>query len=220
MKDSISHRGKALNLLKNRLTEPKILVFGGTFDPPHKAHVQMVAAAAQLINPEKVLIIPTATPPHKEREGISDAAHRMEMCRLAFKGIPNAEISDMEITRGGKSYTVDTLTALAEEYPDRELVLLCGGDMFATLDKWVRWQDIIKLATVAGVYRPDYISEYDAAMKRLCDKGARIEMIPFELTEISSTEIRQSIAKGAEIGDKVSKEVEEYIKENRLYGEN
>jgi len=219
-KDSISHRGKALKLLRNRLTSPKILIFGGTFDPPHNAHTAMAEAAVRLIEPEKVLIIPTAAPPHKERAGISDADMRMEMCRLAFGGIANAEISDMEIKRGGKSYTVDTLTALKEQYPDHELVLLCGGDMFATLDKWVRWQDILRLATIAAVYRPGFEGEYDAAMKRLCNSGARVEMIPFDLNEISSTDIRTSAAKGDALGNAVNERVEKYIKEKCLYGKN
>ncbi len=216
-KDSISHRGRALRMLRDRLTSKKILVFGGTFDPPHKAHVDMLASAAEKTGAEKVLVIPTATPPHKEREGISSGEHRLNMCRLAFGNIPNARVSDMEINRGGRSYTVDTLTALCEQYPDKEILLLCGGDMFATLDSWVRAEDILKMAVPVGIRRPGTDAEFDAAAKRLWNMGATVEIIEDTMADISSTDIRTAVKKGASAEDMLTKEVAEYVKTNKLY---
>ncbi|MBQ5810407.1 MAG: RdgB/HAM1 family non-canonical purine NTP pyrophosphatase [Clostridia bacterium] len=213
-KDSISHRGRALRKLKGRLCDEKILIFGGTFDPPHKAHRDMLEAAVKATGANKVLVIPTATPPHKEREGITNAEHRMEMCRLAFGDIPEAEISAMEIERGGKSYTVDTLTAIKAIEPEKELMLLCGGDMFATLDSWVRAKDILKMATVVGVSRPGYEKEFLESAKRLWNMAASVEIISEAMPDISSTDIRNDLVASE---NKISDKVAEYIKANGLY---
>lgn len=216
-KDSISHRGRALRMLRDRLVSSKILVFGGTFDPPHKAHVEMLNIAAKRCGAEKILVIPTATPPHKVREGISSGEDRMEMCRLAFGSVEGVEISDMEICRGGKSYTVDTLTAIREQYPQKEILLLCGGDMFATLDKWVRAKDILNMAVPVGMCRAGYENEFLESAKRLWNMGASVEIIDVDLPDVSSTEIRKAVSLGEGGKGMLSDEVDQYIKSKGLY---
>lgn len=216
-KDSISHRGRALEMLRQRLVSEKILIFGGTFDPPHIAHADMLKAAAEKIKPEQILIIPTADPPHKERKGISSAEDRLAMCRLAFEGFKNAEISDMEIARGGKSYTVETIRELKRKYPEKELLLLCGGDMFATLKNWVEAEEIIAGVVAVGVRREGYEEDFTVSARRLWNAGAKIEIIEDAVPEISSTAIREAIKNGEDIDWAVCESISKYIKDHRLY---
>lgn len=219
MKDSISHRGRALEMLRQRLVSEKLLIFGGTFDPPHIAHVNMLKAAAEKIDPEDIIVIPTADPPHKERKGISSAADRMEMCRLAFADIKNAEISDMEISRGGKSYTVETIRELKKKYPEKELLLLCGGDMFATLDKWVEAKEIISSVVAVGVRRAGCEDDFLSAARRLWNMGAKIEILEDAMPEISSTDIRETVKSGKNADGDICPNVSKYIKDRCLYSE-
>lgn len=216
-KDSISHRGRALRLLKDRLVSKKLLVFGGTFDPVHLGHEKMLRLALAKCGAEKALVIPTALPPHKEQKSQSTAQQRLEMCETAFGGIEGVTVSDMEISRGGKSYTADTLDILKEQYPDSELLLLCGGDMFNTLSCWVRYESIIKTATIVGINRPGYGGGTDNALKNLWNDNARVELLEADMPDISSTAVREAIANGRGITHMVSEPVAEYIEKNRLY---
>ena len=139
------------------------------------------------------------------------------MCRLAFSDIPGACVSDIEIARGGKSYTVDTLMHLADD--DTELYLLCGTDMFLSLDTWFRADKIFKLTTICYVRREsdkDIAAAIDAKRKEYIDVHcAKIIEIPTDVKEISSTDIRERIVK--EDYAEIPVEVVEYIKERKLY---
>ena len=129
----------------------KIAIFGGTFNPPHIAHVRAAERFSEIVNPDVFYIIPACVPPHKDYSGTVSPQERTEMCTLAFGHIPNVEISDIEIKRGGRSYTYLTLEALSSS--DKELYLLCGTDMFLTLDEWVNPDIIFKLATICVIRR-------------------------------------------------------------------
>jgi len=132
----------------------RIAIFGGSFNPPHKGHLNSALYAAQQLRPDKFLIIPDAQPPHKDlAENSPTPRQRMSLCRLNFATLPNAEVSDIEIRRGGKSYTADTLRALRETYPDAELVLLVGTDMFLTLEQWYDAEYIMQQAIIAPFQR-------------------------------------------------------------------
>ena len=132
----------------------KILIYGGSFNPPHKGHRDAAAFAAQKLKADKLLIIPDCQPPHKEMErGAPSPEQRLEMCRLAFAGVRGALVSDIEIRRGGKSYTSDTLRALREKYPDAELWLLVGFDMFRTLHEWHEAGYILATAKIGAFPR-------------------------------------------------------------------
>ena len=127
----------------------RIAVYGGSFNPPHPAHVRAARLAYEALQPDKLLIIPAADPPHKQlAEGSPDPQERFELTRIAFRGFPEAEVSDMELVRGGESYTSDTVAELAAEYPGAEIFFVVGtdspalsaGTTSATYSRSLRWQ--------------------------------------------------------------------------------
>ena len=166
-----------------------------------------------------IYVIPTCMPPHKEIDFSDSAEHRLRMCELAFKGVDGVVVSDMEIKRGGKSYTYDTLAELASE--DKKLFFLCGTDMVLTFDTWYRFEDILKLCYPAYVRRENdkiiesriiaKITEYDNKY------GVMFSRILTDPIEVSSTDIRRMVNEGADISGIVPPAVADYIKENRLY---
>ncbi len=195
----------------------RVGIFGGTFNPPHIAHVRVAKAFYECAGLDMLWVIPTNQPPHKKYSGNVSAQDRFNMCRLAFSDIPGACVSDIEIARGGKSYTVDTLMHLADD--DTELYLLCGTDMFLSLDTWFRADKIFKLATICYARREsdkDIAAAIDAKRKEYIDVHcAKIIEIPTDVKEISSTDIRERIVK--EDYAEIPVEVVEYIKERKLY---
>ena len=129
----------------------RIGIYGGTFAPIHIGHVEAAKAFMVQMKLDYLFVIPAAIPPHKQIDESDDPIHRLRMCELAFEGVDGVVISDIEIKRGGKSYTYDTLTALSR--PDARLFLLCGTDMVLTFDKWFRFEDIFKMCYPVYVRR-------------------------------------------------------------------
>ena len=123
----------------------KTAIYGGSFNPPHLGHVSAVNTVVSELKPDRMLIIPDCIAPHKAMaENTPLPEYRLEMCRLAFGDIPGIEISDLEIRRGGRSYTVDTLEELTVLYPDDDLYLVIGSDMLTSFTTgWYRFEDII-----------------------------------------------------------------------------
>ncbi len=191
-------------------------IYGGTFSPPHKGHIEAAEAFYREMNLDKLLIIPTFIPPHKAESEEAAPEDRLEMCRLAFSHIPNTEISDMEIVRGGKSYTYLTLEELKRD--DNELFFLCGTDMILTFDRWMRYEYIFSLATICYARRECdsqnslKIEEKNEQYRKL---GAKIVEIHHKVTEVSSTDIRESL-KSLD-NEFLTKPVLEYIKYSGLY---
>ena len=173
-------------------------IYGGTFSPPHTGHTEAARAFADAMALDKLLIIPTHIPPHKLFGEEASSLERLEMCRLAFSGIPHAEISDMEIKRGGKSYTYLTLEELKNEAD--ELYFLCGTDMLLTLDEWKNFERVFELATICYVRReanPEIDTKIENKIKEYVESySARIIKIPHTAIEISSTELREAISLG------------------------
>ena len=201
-------------MIKKKL---RVGIFGGTFNPPHVAHVRVARAFVEKAALDSLLIIPTNEPPHKSYSGSVSAQDRLKMCKLAFSDVSGSHVSDMEISRGGKSYTIETISSLANE--NTELFLLCGTDMFLSLDTWFQAEKIFKLATICYVRREaDFKNELlirSACERYISDFGASVIEIESETTVISSTEIRNRILNGdfCEIPESVA----EYIKERGLY---
>ncbi len=195
-------------------------IYGGTFSPLHNGHVRAARAFLESVELDRLLIIPTAIPPHKSEVDGATPSQRLEMLRLAFEGFDSRlEVSDLELRREGKSYTVLTLEELSR--PARELVLLVGTDMFLTLDRWYRASDIFRLATIALMRR-----EADAATglelsrrKALYERefSARVLELDRPPFEVSSTELRALIASGGEVRSLMPPAVFDYIARNRLY---
>lgn len=198
----------------------KLGIYGGTFSPPHFGHVGAAEAFASAVSLDKLLIIPDFLPPHKQIDGEVDATERMEMCRLAFSHISVAEVSDIEIKRGGKSYTALTLAELASD--ENELYFLCGTDMFLTLGEWYMPEKIFELATICYVRREND-EKAECEIKILTEEyinkfGARIIPISASVREISSSELRAAIKDGNdELTGLLPREVLEYVENRGLY---
>lgn len=198
----------------------RVGIYGGTFAPVHNGHVESARAFMKQMKLDYLYIIPTYIPPHKEIDFADSPEHRLRMCELAFAGTDGIIVSDMEIRRGGKSYTYDTLRELSGE--DKKLFLLCGTDMVLTFDTWFRYEDILKMCYPCYVRREkDKIIE-----NRIIEKiteyynkhGVMFRRILTDPIEISSTEIREAVSRGEDISKIVPCEVEEYIREMQLYG--
>ncbi len=192
----------------------KIGVFGGTFNPPHKGHGRLINSAADIIGMDKVLIIPSCIPPHKMPGKLASGDERMEMCRIAFGSDSRFEISSVELDRGSKSYTVETLRELKKIYPDDELYFIIGSDMLKTFTQWYKWEEILELAFICAASREEGfkadLSVYTPAQRE------KIFFLDIEPFEVSSTEIRVEIAKGKE-SSLIDPKVYEYIEKNNLY---
>ena len=134
----------------------RIGIYGGTFNPPHIGHVHAAEEAERVMGLDKLLIVPDNVPPHKTLpEGSPDNAQRLEMVRLAFGAVPCAEVSDLELRREGKSYSVDTVRAVHAQYPDAELWLLMGSDMLEILHLWHEPEALMRLANIGTFARGD-----------------------------------------------------------------
>lgn len=195
-------------------------IFGGTFSPPHIGHVGALSAFAESLPLDKILVVPTFVPPHKEYNEEASSTERLEMARLAFSDISLVEISDMEIRRGGRSYTYLTLEELSGD--GVELYFLCGTDMLLTLDTWKNFERVFSLATICFVRREGDESLTPRIKERLAEYrerwGAKIIEIKASAIEISSTELRHGIkTKNDEILRKIPDKVLSYIKERGLY---
>lgn len=195
-------------------------IFGGTFSPPHIGHVSALSAFAKALPLDKILVIPTFVPPHKEYHEEASSVERLEMAGLAFSDIPRVEISDMEIKRGGKSYTYLTLEELSSGGAD--IYFLCGTDMLLTLDTWKNFERVFELATICYVRREGDESLTPKIVEKISEYkekyDARIVKINASVVEISSTELRLGIkADNVEILKSMPDKVLSYIKERGLY---
>ncbi len=201
------------------MKQPKrVGIFGGSFNPIHNAHINLASAFAKKLKLDKVLVIPTANSPHKDPDTLIDPMHRLNMCRLACDDVKKAEVCDIEITRQGTSYTVDTLSKIKEMYPDSELFLLMGADMFMTFDTWREPDKIISMASICTVPRNDDDEKILREKgKEYTAKGANTFILDLKKMDISSTMIRK-LAYNDEIFSKyVDPKVEKYIYANYLY---
>lgn len=196
----------------------KIGMFGGSFNPVHNGHIELAKAFYRELSLDRLLIMPSYIAPHKFTEGAVFPDQRFEMCCLAAKGIDGFEVSNIEIKRHGASYTYLTLQELHTLYPDDELFLITGADMFMTIHEWKNPGAIFKLATICGVPRnDDDISRLKKQSEYLQTLGARTYILDVGIMTVSSTEIRKKVKAGEDISDLVAPTVNKYIKEHYLY---
>ena len=193
--------------------------FGGTFNPPHNAHKKMLSTALRLPYVDKILVVPTNIPPHKAVKGyFACNDDRMKMCRLLCDVIDKTDVSDMEIKRGGKSYSYDTLCELSHTCD--ELGLLIGGDMLASFKEWYNYQGILKLATVIAVKRPGVDdAKTESVMHELEASGGRVVLLHADMPDISSTSIRLSAKSGdrGALKSVLPENIYDYIEKRGLY---
>lgn len=196
----------------------KITVFGGTFNPIHNGHLNIVDAVLSRLCPDKLIIMPTGTPPHKQAQRLVSDGDRLTMLKLAVSDRENVEVSDYEIKKEGKSYTVLTLEHLKELYPDDELYFVMGSDMLSSFLNWYRPERIMELATLVCISRSEDEKQKDKqSAERIASVGGKCILIECEAVEVSSTEVRNLISTDSDISKLVPKSVEEYIIERGLY---
>ena len=198
----------------------KLLVYGGSFNPPHLAHLRLAKLSYEKVKPDIALIIPAATPPHKELSSDSpDAEVRMRLCELAFKELQGFEISNIELKRQKKSYTWETLEELKKLYDEPEIYLVIGSDMFLSFEKvWSRSDYILENASLVVLARED--EDIEAMHKYRTDLRQRyscnVDIINSPVMPMSSTEIREGLK--LRLGrEKLGEEVYREIIRLRLY---
>ncbi len=174
----------------------KIAVYGGSFNPPHLGHVQAAQTVSRQLAPDVFFIIPDNIPPHKDMAaGSPTPQQRMELCALAFRGVPGVQISDLELQREGRSYTADTVSILREKYPEDELLLVMGTDMLLSFEEWNRFEYLLQSCTLAVLARAEQEGELlQQHAAYLTERyGARIRILPHEPLPMQSREIREGL---------------------------
>jgi nicotinate-nucleotide adenylyltransferase len=193
-------------------------ILGGTFNPPHIAHMVCASEARAQLSLERVLLVPTGVPPHKPMEQEPGPMHRLEMCRLAVGGHRDwLEVSAVEVSRDGPSYTVDTLREIHANSPGDELTFIVGGDVAWSLPSWHEPEAILGLASIAVAERAG--ARREEVRARLAEmRGAdRINYIDVPRLDISSSALRRRVLEGRPIDYLVCDAVADYIEQRRLY---
>jgi len=201
------------------MADMRIGVFGGTFNPPHIAHLILADETQHQLSLDLLLWVLTADPPHKQNTPITPLEHRLEMVRLALVGEPRNELSRIEIDRPGPHFAVDTLHLLAEEYPQAVLVYLMGGDSLQDLIRWHLPGEFVKACDELGVMRrPEDQIDLPGIEAALPGISKKIRFVDAPLLEISSSEIRRRVAEGRPFRHYLPTAVYNYIQANNLYG--
>ncbi len=198
----------------------KTVIFGGTFNPIHLGHEAMLRAVAALPDTGEVWLMPDNKPPHKDTGNeLASGSDRYNMCVLAAEGIKNVLVSDHELKKSGKSYTVDTLCELKSAYPDKEFAIVVGGDMLIGFDVcWYRYEDILKLASVIAFKRcGEDAAEFDLKLKKFRQMGADITVLDNDIPSVSSSEIRRRLRQGESTEGLLNRKIAEYINMRGLY---
>ena len=191
----------------------RLLVYGGSFNPPHRGHVDALCGASEFLRPDRILVVPAKTPPHKElAEGSPAPEERLRLAELAFSPVARAEIADMEMRREGKSYTADTLEEIAAKFPGWEIYFLLGTDMLLYMEHWYAFRRILSLCTLAALPRNDgEQEELRQCAERLTERyGARIVLIPRPPLPMDSTTLRRTLCERQgreELSDEVYGEI-------------
>ena len=186
----------------------KIILFGGTFDPPHNGHMTVLAGAIEAVRPNLVLVEPAGTTPHK-RAGGTSAAHRLAMCECFRPLFPELVLDTTEIARGGKSYTIDTVRQMNARYPGAQLYFPMGSDMLLWFRNWAAYRELLRHKNDAAPVR-----EYAAG---LAAEGGTVLFAKAPVFPVSSTEVRALAAKGRPLDGLVPESVAAYIARHHLY---
>ncbi len=201
----------------------KILLYGGSFDPPHNGHLNNLRAAIRRVHPDKVVVMPAGLSPFKQQTA-APAALRLEMCscfRELGQAVPQVEICGWEIAQaeaGNRNYTVLTVEMLARKHPDAQLYLGIGSDMLLSFDAWHRWQDILRLAHLVVVSRN--IGDdpaLHAKARQLDPAGGRILFAPVEALPMASSGLRARLAAGDPCEAELPEAVRAVIRRENLY---
>lgn len=186
----------------------KIGLLGGTFNPPHIAHLIMANEVADQLGLDEVRFMPNAVPPHKIKQGDATAEERLEMTKRAIADNPRFKLEPFEIERGGVSYTFETMTLLTQREANVMFYFIIGGDSIDALDTWYHIDELMKIVHFVGVQRPGFFGKttYD------------VELVEAPLIDLSSTIIRERLQTGKTVRYLLPEAVEQYIREEGLYG--
>ena len=197
----------------------KIGILGGTFDPIHLGHLMVAEEARVSLNLDQVIFIPAGRPWFKSQQHVTDVKHRLAMVKCATASNPYFSVSEIETTRSGPTYTVETLRELREKYsPEDQLFFIIGLDSLREVDRWQHPEQLFEMATLVGVSRPGH-EDFDPASLDAIAPGAsdNVVMLDGPLVEISATDLRHRVATGVSIRYRVPESVEAYIREHGLY---
>ena len=197
----------------------RIGIYGGSFNPPHIGHIQAAKQAVEVLNLDKLLVIPAGIAPHKDMpDNTPTPRHRLDMLRLTLADCPEIEVSDLEVNRDGPSYTWETIQHLKEMYPEACLILFMGTDMFLSIDSWKNPEFILENATLGVFYRGNKgeAQAIEAKKAELEAQGAKVELVQNVVLPISSTQMRRLLAFRC-AGAFLPEGVLDYIREHRLY---
>ncbi len=190
-------------------------IFGGTFNPLHIGHYEILKALQEDERIEKILLMPDRLPPHKTADFLIDDKTRIEMCRLASEDFSKCELFLFEFEREGKSYTFDTITLLKERFPDTEFAFVCGGDMLVYFDKWWRHKELMKMLPFI-VFKRTATDEtsFNSCIKRFEKEGMKIILKDDLIPTVSSTQVRNNFEKSQSL---LPHKIYDFLKESGVY---
>jgi nicotinate-nucleotide adenylyltransferase len=196
----------------------RIGIFGGTFDPPHIAHLILADEACSQIGLERILWVLTPDPPHKHGQAITPLVDRLAMVETAVANNPAFELSRVEIDRPPPYYALETVKLLGEQHPGAELIYLMGGDSLRDLPTWHRPREFVEACHALGVMlRPEVKVDLPALEAQVPGVSAKVCMIQTPLIEISASQIRQRVAQGGSFRYYLPQRVYDIIRERGLY---
>jgi nicotinate-nucleotide adenylyltransferase len=184
-------------------------LLGGTFDPPHEAHVALAQCAMQTLALDALKVMP-AGQPWQRKPAPSAATHRLAMCQLAFSALTGVEVDDREVRRPGPTYTVDTVRELKSAEPDTEWHLIVGADQAQRIDTWHEWKELLCLVHLVVAQRPNVAGQWQNSHL------LQAISLPFEPMDFSSTAIRGRLIQGLEVSG-LNPHVSDYIRLHQLY---
>ncbi|MCK5012256.1 MAG: nicotinate-nucleotide adenylyltransferase [Candidatus Omnitrophica bacterium] len=187
----------------------RIGILGGTFNPIHIGHLTIAEMVHEQLNLDKVIFVPSNLPPHKSSKNVVSAGDRCHMIRLAVRGNPRFEVSDYEIKKGGKSYSIETVNHFRDSYPPgTKLFFIIGSDVLPTLRTWKRINDIFKIVSFVSVNRPGFKEK---------KSKVKLRSITVPGLQTSSSYVRKRITSGKTVKYLVPDNVLSYIEKKRLY---
>ena len=194
-----------------------LLLFGGTFNPVHKGHKNLLKTISERLRPDKIIIMPSNVPPHKNAPELASGEDRLNMCRLAFSEFENAEFSDFELNNSGKSYSYYTLKYLKEKFPEYKIWFAVGSDMLLTFDRWFKYRELLSMCSLDCISREKGDFEnLEKKAEELSDFG-EIKLISAPPFEVSSTAVRRMIKNNEDCSCYLDENVVKYIIDNKLY---
>lgn len=198
----------------SKMEKKRIGLFGGTFNPIHCGHVKAAESVQNIFSFDRILFIPSYLPPHKESMDVASAAHRLKMVELALASFDRFFPSSVEIDARGTSYSILTLNKIKEMFPQTEAFFLLGIDAFLEIETWKDYEDVLEQCSFVVMSRPGFrLSE----AKDILTEKYKIYILSINTLDISSSEVRERIRKNQPIEGLVPENVENYIKEKRLY---